>query len=670
MSVVDVALPGCRSARWLLLTLLVLPTSAQTATPSAPPNAANTQSSNDSQGTADAQEAEVPYGELAPAAVHLDVSNASKLIQVLYAATRETKTQPTLDDLAQAKSLLDGGADVKATDSLGRTALHWAIFGSSYASNQALIVAYEKTAAALIAHGVDINHEDIYNDTALDYLLYSPNFEMQTLLIEHGASSGFLAASFNFINQLEICKTPEGQNPSLRSSVNHGPGGKSFPAAVSIAQDPAAAVAAPGTAAAAQSAQQQSEQSTRIAAFMKSDLTPGLTLSIRLITPASSDQSRTGDPIEGVVTYPLCRDGERLACDAGQILIPPGTKVNGTVLFAQKAPDKYWRPRLVLDWSNVVHKDGKTSKLYTRVIDVDNARETVRNNEILGIIQPHVTGKVSIAFAALGAINPIVGYAINGARTVYGLSIRREILFPAGTDVQVQVVRPSMLTQKETWEGWPTLPLTPTLRALVEHAPMRTRTPNGVPSDITNLMFLGSRQQLVSAFNEAGWFEAVPSDFGNNLKVVQATLRQTGYSEAPVSGLLINGRLPDLVFQKSLDTFAKRHHIRVWKLPSTYEGREVWVASSTHDIAVEHTKTMTKWTHRIDPYIDRERDWIESDLLFAGTATGYVDVNRPGAPRRAANATGDSIVTDGIMTVVQVGSGKTPAAGPPQLNTR
>jgi Na+/H+-translocating membrane pyrophosphatase len=94
--------------------------------------------------------------------------------------------------------------------------------------------------------------------------------------------------------------------------------------------------------------------------------------------------------------------------------------VNGTVLFAQKAPDKYWRPRLVLDFSNVIHKDGKTSPLYARVIDVDNARETVRNNEILGIIQPHVTGKVSLAFAALGAINPIAGYTINGVRAVYG----------------------------------------------------------------------------------------------------------------------------------------------------------------------------------------------------------------------------------------------------------
>jgi LssY C-terminus len=653
VSILNVVLPGCRAARWLLLVFLTagsVAVWAQNADPASP-----TQQAAD---TAD-QDTEPPEGELSPAAVQLDESKASPLIQALYAATRETKIPPTLDHLAEAKSLINSGADLKATDSLGRTALHWAIFGSSYATKQELIVAYEEVADALIKRRVDINHEDIYNDTALDYLLYSPNFEMQTLLIENGATSGFLAASFNFIHQLDICNTPSGQSGSIRSSANHA-GGKSFPAAVSIAQDPEAA----------NLADNQSPQSARIAAYMKSDLTPGQTMSIRLITPASSDRSRTGDPIEGVVTYPLCTNGEWLACKEGQLLIPPGTKINGTVLFAQRAPDKYWRPRLVLDFSNVVHRDGTTSPLYSRVIDVDNARETVRNSEILGIIQPHVSGKVSIAFTALGAINPIVGYTINGARAVYGLSIRREILFPAGTDVQIQVVRPSKLKQKEPWDAWPTLSADPKLSALVEHAPLRTKTANGTLSDVTNLMFLGTREEIVSAFNEAGWFEAVPSSFGNNMKVVQATLRQTGYSEAPVSSLMINGRLPDLVFQKSLDTFAKRHHIRIWKLSPTYNGREVWVGAATHDIAVEHTKTMTKWTHRIDPHIDRERDWIESDLLYVGTATGYVEVNRPAAPRTAENATGDEIVTDGIMTVVQVGPAKTPPAGPPQLTSR
>jgi hypothetical protein len=602
---------------------------------------------------------DVPDDELAPAAVKIDLSKASPLIQQLYAATRETKPAPTLADLQKAKALIEGGADVKATDPQGRTALHWAIFGSSYTRQSDLIVAYEEVANALVAHGVDINHEDVYNDTALDYLLYSPNFEMQTLLIEHGATSGFLAASFNYVNQLQECMA--GRLPAARSSANHGPAGHTFPAQASIAQDPELLPAGSAN---------SSEQPAQKSLYSSADLVPGQTVSVRLTTPAASDRSRTGDPVEAVVTYPLCTNGEFMACKPGQMLLAPGTRINGTVLFAQKAPDKYWRPRLVLDFSNVVHKDGTTSPLYARVIDVDNARETVRNNEILGIIQPHVSGKVSIAFAALGAINPIVGYTINGARMVYGLSIRREILFPSGTDIQIQVVRPSVLKEKDPGENWALLPASPELQALVDKAPLRTHTKSGIASDVTNLMFIGSRTELFAAFSEAGWFEAVPQNFGSNAKVVQATLRQTGYAEAPVSALMINGKLPDLVFQKSLDTFAKRHHIRIWKLDSTYQGREVWVGAATHDIATEHSKTMTKWTHRIDPYIDRERDWVESDLLFAGTATGYVDLNRAKAPRIAANATGDSISTDGAMSVLLLGTVKTPAPGSPQLTTR
>jgi hypothetical protein len=75
-------------------------------------------------------------------------------------------------------------------------------------------------------------------------------------------------------------------------------------------------------------------------------------------------------------------------------------------------------------------------------------------------------------------------------QTVYELSIRREIMFPAGTDIQIQVVQPTMLKQKEKWAGWPLLTVDDELRNLVTAAPMRTATPEGVPSDRTNLSLL------------------------------------------------------------------------------------------------------------------------------------------------------------------------------------
>jgi hypothetical protein len=118
-----------------------------------------------------------------------------------------------------------------------------------------------------------------------------------------------------------------------------------------------------------------------VALSRKADLAPGATMSIRLDVPVYSDRSRTGDPLEATVTYPMCRSGELLTCKDGDLLVSPGTKVNGTVLFAAKAPDKYSRPRLVLDFSNILHKNGQRSPLHARVLDVDNARETVRNWE-------------------------------------------------------------------------------------------------------------------------------------------------------------------------------------------------------------------------------------------------------------------------------------------------
>jgi LssY C-terminus/Ankyrin repeats (many copies) len=607
-----------RQLLWILLMSLLMPlgipggTFAQSQAQQNPvkQKAADAQAQHPDQDTDD-EDPEEPNEDLAPAAIQLDVSKDSPLIQALYRSTRETKEQGILAQLAEAKSLLDNGADVKATDSDGRTALHWAVMGSSYNIKPKVLVAYEEIADELIQRGVDINREDIYQDTALDYLLYAPTFEIQTLLIENGASSGFLAAFYHFWEERDRGTPPP-----------------TYAAAVKLSR--------------------------------RADLTPGSTLSIRLDGPVYSDRSRTGDPISATVTYPLCKTGENIACKPDELLVPPGTKVKGTILFAAKAPDKYSRPRMVLDFSNIVHKDGKRSPLYARVIEVDNARETVRNNEILGIIQPHASKKASIAIMAASASNPIVGYSIKGVQAVYGLSIRREIQFPSGTDLQIQIVRPSMLKEKQTWEGWKELPVDAQLQELVQQAPLQTQTTKNVPSDLTNLMFLGTRQQLLTAFGEAGWYDADDVNVKSALKVAQATVRQSGYSNGPMSTLLLEGRPPDLVLQKSLDTFAKRHHMRIWKLDKTYNTQEVWIAAATHDIDTSNSRMGTKWTHRIDPHVDREREWAVTDLLFVGTGVAYAQVDRPNAPRKAGNATGDEIVTDGKVWVVKLGPSREP----------
>ncbi len=115
--------------------------SSQSSKAKQPAKAESNQESADSEDQ-DAQEAqkEAEEEEMAPAAVEIDVSKDSPLIQELYRATRETKDKAILARLETAKSLV-ATADVNATDPQGRTALHWAVFGSSYNTNQKIVVA-------------------------------------------------------------------------------------------------------------------------------------------------------------------------------------------------------------------------------------------------------------------------------------------------------------------------------------------------------------------------------------------------------------------------------------------------------------------------------------------------------------------------------------------------
>jgi hypothetical protein len=94
--------------------------------------------------------------------------------------------------------------------------------------------------------------------------------------------------------------------------------------------------------------------------------------------------------------------------------------------------------------------------------------------------------------------------------------------------------------------------------------------------------------------------------------------------------------------------------------------------AATHDIDISKARANSKWGHRIDPHVDREREWIETDLLYAGTATSYALVDRPHAPKTTANATGDVITTDGQLSVLELGATKPNIINPPTpvLQTR
>jgi hypothetical protein len=171
-------------------------------------------------------------------------------------------------------------------------------------------------------------------------------------------------------------------------------------------------------------------------------------------------------------------------------------------------------------------------------------------------------------------------------------------------------------------------------------------------SDLTNLMLIGDREQIEQAFADAGWHAASSLNPVAKFETIEALAEDRGYSEAPVSVLLLENRPPDLVFEKLNNTFARRHHLRIWQRPGTWQGRPVWVVAATHDMGISFSPATRNFIHRIDSSIDVEREKVVNDMVFTGRVASLLLVDRSAIPKNAQNATGDNLVTDGKIAVL------------------
>ncbi len=538
----------------------------------------------------------------APVSVETQPTGAA-LIAACRAAARAEKEDDALRRLDEARQLLTPGAAVNGRGEQGRTALHWLALGAGAASKEKLRQAWFELTETLLARGAEVNAEDDYGNTALDYEeAVSGGGPLLALLLDHGARHG------------------AGQDEAARL-------GKLLDAATAAAR---------------------AGDLDAVRAALQADVPLGARLEVRLTTAVGSRTSRNGDAVEAVVIAPVLA-GERE-------VIAPGTKLEGTVMLARKAPNDYQRAQLVVDFANLVEASGARTPLLTRVLAVDNARETIEQGRIIGVPHPNES-KLNWAARVLGFTNPLLADGLKAAVFVRDRELKREIEYPPGVEITLALLAPVKLAASpvaQTGAAQAAAPprASPELTALVRAQPMRTETGGGTPSDVTNLLFIGARAQLEAAFRAAGWTEAEETSLKSGLKTFVAVLEERGYKSGPVSLLTLGGARPAFAYQKQNNTFAKRHHIRFWPRPETYEGQPVWVAAATHDIGIAVHREGTQWIHRIDSSVDRERAKVTNDLLFTGLVKAQTLIDRPAAPRTSENATGDKLETDGRMQVL------------------
>jgi len=376
----------------------------------------------------------------------------------------------------------------------------------------------------------------------------------------------------------------------------------------------------------------------------------GQTLFIRLVEPVSTYTAKVGDPIHAVLT-------EDLVCDE-EVILPMGSAIDGTVRSKRKVGwgIRHETAALELEFHRAA-APGVTVALTARVEEVENAREQVRNGVIHGIRSTNTfEGSINSRLIHLPTWNPYSSPFLIAYKAAFPIFPEPEIYYPAGTDIRLRTtteITVPFVTPASRHES--------SLRVnansgesdqLVEQLPLRVRTTKDVDADLLNIVFIGSESQVSSAFREASWHNADPHSKRTWMKSFYALLNNSGYTHQPMTTFHLNGKPEDMDWEKDLNSYDRRDHLRIWQWKSPESPDPVWVTSSTHDTRAVLALKYKGFVHHISPNIDEERSTVIRDLNFAGCVKSISYVYRGEMPTNTHNATGDVIRTDGSVAVV------------------
>jgi hypothetical protein len=187
--------------------------------------------------------------------------------------------------------------------------------------------------------------------------------------------------------------------------------------------------------------------------------------------------------------------------------------------------------------------------------------------------------------------------------------------------------------------------------------PRRIGDKDGNPGDMVNFLILGGEAEMQRVFTAAGWVKVDADVKDTVLHGIIGSLSKESYLTMPMSQLYLFGRPQDYgwAHAEPISVVASRNHLRIWKAPFQVNGETVWVGAATHDIGFERDKRNNGITHKIDPDIDLERNYVEKTLSSTGLVAQVTHFLPQNPMQEAKTATGGSFHSNGQVLILKLG---------------
>jgi hypothetical protein len=351
--------------------------------------------------------------------------------------------------------------------------------------------------------------------------------------------------------------------------------------------------------------------------------------------PSGKAPAANATPAKPISTKEFTLDGSKIWTDTG-IALQPGQKFSVTAdgkLRYSDAKDDNGPEGLTRGFKDLIrilpYNNAGRGALIARIGDPDYA-------------QPFLLGAHKEVTAPVSG-NLFLGINQAGVDTGDGSYKVTLAVFAADSSTAVEIARQ--------------VPSMPGIdNQLFTKIPRRIGDKQGNPGDMVNFLIIGNEDQMKQVFTNAGWVHVDADVQATVLAGFLASMSKESYLTMPMSPLYLFGRQQDYgwAHAEPITVVASRNHLRVWKAPFTVEGRMVWVGAATHDIGFEKDQRNNGLTHKIDPNIDLERDYVEKTLSTTGLVTEVTHFLPQNPMQEAKTATGGSFHSNGQVLILKL----------------
>jgi len=188
----------------------------------------------------------------------------------------------------------------------------------------------------------------------------------------------------------------------------------------------------------------------------------------------------------------------------------------------------------------------------------------------------------------------------------------------------------------------------------------------GNAGDMVNFLILGSEAAMQRVFTTAGWVKVDADVKDTVLHGLIGSLSKESYLTMPMSQLFLFGRPQDYgwAHAEPISVVRSRNHLRIWKASFQVNGETLWVGAATHDIGFERDQRNNGITHKIDPDIDLERDYVEKTLASTGLVSEISHFLPDHPMKEAKTATGGTFHSNGQVLILKLDESAADPAAP------